>query len=205
MDASCTTDELDKAMGAWFPPGRPTPDHFTETDIRGVSEVLCRYDRHSWSRITRIYVTLCAINQVAAISEFEKAGITDVAFPFTQGTLPVAFKGLSARANFLDAQTKVLSKGLDLEKEHGRHRHFADPLDIPLEKLEEIGKGVSGYVDRVRSTVSYKEYARKLIPRGRQFRHDKAILRAFENELDIMKRLSHKHIVEIIGSYTDPK
>jgi hypothetical protein len=205
MDASRTTDDLDKAMGAWFRYGAPTQKHFTETDIRGISEVLRRYEKHSWSRITRIYVTLRCIDKVEAISEFEKAGITDMAFPFSQGTLPVAFKGLSARADFLEAQIKVLSKGLDLEREHGRHRHFANPMDVPLEKLEELGKGVSGYVDRVRSTVSYREYARKLIPRGRQFRHDKAILRDFENELDIMKRLSHKHIVEIIGSYTDPK
>jgi serine/threonine protein kinase len=31
------------------------------------------------------------------------------------------------------------------------------------------------------------------------------VLRDFEKELGIIKRLSHTHIVQLIGSYTDPK
>ena len=85
------------------------------------------------------------------------------------------------------------------------HRHFANVADVPFEKLAELGKGGSGYVDKVRSTVTYKEYARKLLPRGRTFRKDQAVLRDFERELGNLKKLSHQHIVELIGSYTDPR
>jgi serine/threonine protein kinase len=47
----------------------------------------------------------------------------------------------------------------------------------------------------------------KLIKRGQTFRKDKQVLRNFEKELANLKRLSreHKHIIELFGSYTEPK
>jgi serine/threonine protein kinase len=55
------------------------------------------------------------------------------------------------------------------------------------------------------STITYKEYARKLIPRGRTFKKNIQVLKDFERELGHLKKLSHSHIVELVGSYTDPK
>ncbi|CAO2655517.1 Nn.00g043200.m01.CDS01 [Neocucurbitaria sp. VM-36] len=201
--------KLDEAMRAWFrsehsikPKDR---DPFTETDLRGISDVLRRSGRLSWSRIPRIYAILRTIDQIAAIDIFVSNEITDLSFPFDQRTLPGAFKSQSARCDFLEAQALVLSKALDLERENGKHRHFANVADVPFQKLAELGKGGSGYVDKVRSTVTYKEYARKLLPRGRTFRKDQNVLRDFERELGTLKKLSHQHIVELIGSYTDPR
>jgi serine/threonine protein kinase len=54
-------------------------------------------------------------------------------------------------------------------------------------KVEELGKGAYGYVDRVVSTVSHKEYAQKLVPRGRIFKPNHKILRDFERELGTQK------------------
>jgi serine/threonine protein kinase len=71
--------------------------------------------------------------------------------------------------------------------------------------VEDLGKGAHGYVDRVVSTVSHKEYARKLIPRGRTFQRDQKVLRDFERELGTLKKLRHRHIVRLVGSYTDPR
>jgi len=99
----------------------------------------------------------------------------------------------------------VQSSALDLERETGRHRHFPSADDVPFIKLEDLGKGAFGYVDRVISTISHKEYARKLIPRGRTFQRDRKILRDFERELGTLKKLRHRHIVRLIGSYTDPR
>jgi serine/threonine protein kinase len=55
------------------------------------------------------------------------------------------------------------------------------------------------------STITYKEYAPKLIPRGRTFKKNIQVLKDFERELGHLKKLSHSHIVELVGSYTDPK
>jgi serine/threonine protein kinase len=138
------------------------------------------------------------------IDDFVAAGITDIAFPFSEKTLPEALRDPSVRVQFLAAQCSILTKALDLEKKDGRHRHLASADDTPFEKIAEFGKGAFGYVDKVRSNISYKEYARKLIPRGRTFRKDKAVLREFEREIWTLRKLSHRHVVEIVGSYTDP-
>ena len=200
---------LDEAMLAWFPPAgttdSPIMKTFTETDLRDISDLLCRSGRLQWSRIPRIYTILRLINEVEAIDAFLDSGITDLSLPFTQKTPPGQLSDQSSRIRFLDVQSGVLTKALDLEQEGSRHRHFSDPDDVPFKKIAELGKGGYGYVDKVLSTVSYREYARKLIPRGRTFRQDRFVLRDFENELQALKRLSHRHIVRLNGSYTDPQ
>ncbi|KAH8727328.1 kinase-like domain-containing protein, partial [Phaeosphaeriaceae sp. PMI808] len=68
-----------------------------------------------------------------------------------------------------------------------------------------LGRGAFGQVDRVLSLVSFKEYARKQVPRGSAFRgRQKEGLKQFIAEIEILKRLKHHHIVKFIGSYTDP-
>ena len=201
-----TVDNVDKAMLAWFAP-IPVPiasrKPFSETDLREISNVLRRTGKDSWSRIPRIYATLRVINQLPAIDSFIAQGLNDVWFPFGHKSLPLGDQ--AAKSDFLEAQKLVLNKGLDLEKEEGKHRHFSDPAEIPFQKISELGKGAFGFVDRVLSTISYKEYARKLIPRGRTFRKNREVLANFEKELATLKKLSHIHIVELIGSYTDPR
>jgi hypothetical protein len=197
--------DIDKALSAWFPPALPLNTVFSESDIRDISGILRIYETESRSRIPRVYITLRLIGHSSAIDDFVAAGITDIAFPFSEKTLPEELRDPSVRIKFLAAQCSVLTKALDLEKEDGRHRHLASADDTPFEKIAELGKGAFGYVDKVRSNISYKEYARKLIPRGRTFRKDKAVLREFEREIGTLRKLSHRHVVQIVGSYTDPK
>ncbi|CAN9301243.1 unnamed protein product [Alternaria alternata] len=200
---------LDEAMLAWFPPlgtvELSTRSTFTETDLRGISDLLYRSGKPSWSRIPRIYTTLRLINELEVINKFLDRGITDLSLPFKQRTLPGQLKDQSSRVRFLDVQSRVLTKALDLEKEGSKHRHFSQPEEVPLKKIAELGKGSYGYVDKVLSTVTYREYARKQIPRGRTFRQDRVVLHDFEKELQALKKLSHQHIVRLIGSYTDPQ
>lgn len=204
MTNKAVTD-LDKALGVWFPPGQPARSVFSESDIKDIVDILRRHKQDSWSRIPRIYITLRLAGHLDKIDIFLDTGISDISFPFTSQTLPGALKDVKTRSGFIEKQDSVLTKGLDLEKENGRHRNLASTEDTPFEKIQELGRGGYGYVDRVRSNVSYREYARKLIPRGRTFRKDKTVLRDFERELVTLKKLSHRHTVELIGSYTDPK
>ncbi|KAH7093401.1 hypothetical protein FB567DRAFT_173736 [Paraphoma chrysanthemicola] len=197
--------DLDKALGIWFPPGQPAQSVFSESDIKEIVDTLRRHKQESWSRIPRIYITLRLTGHLDVIDIFLDTGTSDISFPFTPQTLPGTLKDVNARSDFIEKQVSVLTKGLDLEKEHGKHRHLASTEDTPFEKIQELGKGGYGYVDRVRSNISYREYARKLIPRGRTFRKDKVVLRDFERELGTLKKLAHRHIVELVGSYTDPK
>jgi len=180
------------------------PKHLSDQDIRNISESLLRSGQARWSRVPRIYVVLHSIGQAQEIDTFIDDGISDIWFPFTQRTLPARFGDQKARKAFLEAQESVLSEILDFES-GTRHHHFRHSSDVPLEKLSELGRGHFGYVDRVRSQVSFHEYARKLIPRGPNFRKNKATLKDFENELANLKKLSHIHTVQLKGSYTDPQ
>ncbi|KAF1961409.1 hypothetical protein CC80DRAFT_437190 [Byssothecium circinans] len=193
----------------WFPvspPGTLTQhEPFSETDLRDISNVLRRVGQGAWSRIPRIYAVLRLLDRLDVIGLFLAQEISDVYFPFTPQTLPQSLNP-SVAHGFLKTQRVVLSSALDLERESGRHRHFRSADDVPFIKVEELGKGQYGFVDRVISTVSHKEYARKLIPRGRTFQRDQKILRDFERELGTLKKLrNHRHIVQLIGSYTDPR
>ena len=200
---------VELGMLAWFPVSKEETSnprkHFSESELRGISDILRRTGKESWSRIPRIYSVLRTINQLQTIEVFLSQGISDVWFPFTHKTLPEGLKSPSMRYEFLEAQRLVLCKALDLERETGKHRNFSQTSELPFIKVGDLGKGGYSYVDRVISTISHKEYARKLIPRGRTFKKDYEVLKSFEKELGNLKKLSHPHIVELIGSYTDPR
>ncbi|KAH7065840.1 kinase-like domain-containing protein [Paraphoma chrysanthemicola] len=185
-------------------------DGFSEKDIWEISTILQRAERPSWSRTPRLYIVLRMIQKLDVIERFIEQGISDLGFPFNQKSLPHILGSQSDRANFLDHQRAVCnSKALNLEQPRAKHVHFHDSNEIPLKKIGELGKGSSGVVERVISTVSYREYALKLIRRGTTYRKDKQVLRGFEKELSHLKRLSedqaHRHIIEVIGSYTEPR
>ena len=125
------------------------------------------------------------------MDEFVTEGITDLSFPFTLRTLPCMVKEPSTRGRFISVQDLVLTKALGIEQDPGTHYHFLEKTDIPFIRIGELGKGAYGFVEHVRSTISHKDYARKLIPRARTFGKDKEVLKQFESELAILKRLRH--------------
>ncbi|KAI4909040.1 uncharacterized protein J4E92_010739 [Alternaria infectoria] len=190
----------------WFPHNaKETLTPFTENDIRDIADVLTRCARERWSRCPRLYSILRKIGQLDTIDAFIDSDITDVYFPFTKSTLPEALSDHSARLKFLELQHLVYNReALNLER-HAPHGHFSDSTEVPFKKVGELGKGGFGYVDRVVSTISHKEYARKLILRGKTFKKDKQVLKDFTKELWNLKKLSHKHLVELVGSYTDKR
>lgn len=53
--------------------------------------------------------------------------------------------------------------------------------------------------------MTKQEYARKRIHRQKDLKKDKQILERFENELQILKKLDHTHLVKVFASYTDLK
>lgn len=53
--------------------------------------------------------------------------------------------------------------------------------------------------------MSFKQYARKLFLRKKGFREDQLALKTFELEIAHLKRLSHHHLIKLVGSYTDSR
>jgi serine/threonine protein kinase len=161
---------------------------------------------NTWNRVPRTYIILRVIGQLDVLDKFIELGFSDQWFPVTSKSLPQILSA-SIREKFVGVQDRVLTKSIDLEKgESGRHRHFVKGELLPFKTKGILGTGGSGQVDRVVSLISYKEYARKSIPRKTIFGLKTAVaMKEFSDEVAVLKRLKHRHMVEFIGSYTDAK
>ncbi|KAJ4303252.1 hypothetical protein N0V90_002145 [Kalmusia sp. IMI 367209] len=176
---------------------------YTDTEFIQISTYLRNTGQPDWSKIPRLYTVLRLINQLDMLDVFIQQGITDIWFPFSQTTLPHVLSP-STKANFLKHQESVLSKSLLFEKSPGRrHTRFLQGEPLPYEVVGKLGAGAHGQVDKVMSTVSHREYARKLFQRVRGMRKD--AINSFLTELQVLKRIQHYHCIELVQSYTDPK
>ena len=185
---------------------RSTP--FLELEVQNIATLLQPINTR-WARVPRLYAVLRMIDQLPLLdSVFLPHGLTDFWLPFSLGSLPDSVS-LDVRAAFVRVQPVVLTKATDLEKgERGRHHHFGPDEPLPFESKGSLGAGGFGAVDRVVSNISGKEYARKRLPRGIVRKTGAAgpkareHMKAFLAELDVLKRLRHRHVVEYVGSYT---
>jgi heat shock 70kDa protein 1/2/6/8 len=173
---------------------------YTDAEFIQISTYLRNTGRPSWSNVPRLYTVLRLIGQLPMLDAMVDQGITDIWFPFTPTSLPDDFSP-SARAGFLKSQSAVLSKALRFEGGSDRkHTHFAQGEPLPFEVIGRLGFGAHGYVDKVVSTVSHREYARKLFRRTRGVSKDE--IKSFLIELQVLKRVSHIHCVELVRTFS---
>ncbi|KAF3923439.1 Ankyrin-1 [Orbilia brochopaga] len=180
-----------------------------ELEIQQIASLLESMNTR-WAQAPRLYTLLRLIDQLPLLDPFFLSqGLSDYWLPFSLNSLPDGIP-LAVRSAFVRAQPLVLTKAIDLEKgERGRHRHFGSDEPLPFKSKGPLGAGGFGAVDRVVSTVSGKEYARKRLPRGVMGKGSgagpkaKEHMKAFRAELEVLKRLRHRHVVEYVGSYTD--
>ena len=156
-----------------------------------------------WGKRPRTLVVLHIIGCPDAMDSFVNADLSDIAFPYSEENLPSVISG-SQREQFLDYQHHVLTScAADIERGGGAHQHIDGDADQFFWLGKELGNGGFGKVDEVYGRLTLHRFARKRIARGRTFNRDRVKLRDFGNELSNLKRLSHRHLVKLIGSYTD--
>jgi hypothetical protein len=173
--------------------------NYSDNDIQQISDLLRTLGRQSWSTVPRIYIVLRLINQLQLLDMFIDQGITDIWFPFTDRSLPETL-GPSIRAQFLECQSIVLTKAIDLENgDHRKHIHFGSGEPLPFEVKAHLGSGGYGTVDKIISLLSHREYARKTFKRGRNFSRTKEDIRSFLTEIQVLKRVQHIHCIELVS------
>jgi heat shock protein 1/8 len=169
---------------------------YTDSEFIQVSTYLQNTGQPSWSAVPRLYTVLRLLNQLDMLDTFIEQGITDIWFPFTQTSLPNTLSP-TARARFIDQQTVVFSKSLLFEASaHRKHAHFAHGEPLPFQVVAKLGAGAHGQVDKVMSTISHREYARKQFRRQRGTSKD--AIRSFLVELQVLKRVQHHHCIELV-------
>ncbi|CAD0112245.1 unnamed protein product, partial [Aureobasidium uvarum] len=194
---------LTKRLGHYFGEHDEPRVEYSDTEISDISRLLQRLDP-SWSKLPRVYIILRIIGCLHAMPTFVDVGFSDYNFPVTPRSLPPNLSP-KARSDFVKTQAMVTTKSLNLEKrEGGRHCFFRKNEYIPLKPEGFLGAGGFGQVDKVLSLISFKRYARKRVLRTAAFDGRNATAqKAFIKEIEILKRLSHWHVVEFVGSYTD--
>jgi hypothetical protein len=191
-------------LGDYFIEGKGSRAQYTDFEICQIS-LLLKQSSPEWSKVPRIYIILRTINCLSLLDTFIDLGFSDYWLPFTERSLPHCIRP-SQRSEFVTTQNLVMTKSIDLEKgEAGQHRHFGRDEALPFEEKGLLGSGGFGQVDKVLSLISFREYARKLVIRNMMFGRKKGEIKRFITEIEVLKRLKHHHVVEFVGSYTDPK
>ncbi|KAF1979816.1 HSP70-domain-containing protein [Bimuria novae-zelandiae CBS 107.79] len=203
IERSSTPRTSERGLAALFNTSDENSRTYTDSEFNQISTYLKNTGQPDWSQVPRLYTVLRLIDGLDLLEVFIQQGITDIWFPFGQTTLPRVLSP-SIKANFLKYQDVVLSKSLLFEKNpERRHTAFLKDEPLPYEVVGKLGAGAHGQVDKVMSTVSHREYARKLFQRVRGMRKD--AIKSFLTELQVLKRIQHYHCVELVQSYTDPK
>ncbi|KAI9892909.1 MAG: hypothetical protein M1814_001068 [Vezdaea aestivalis] len=176
-------------------------------DFRNITGLLKALESNEgvegWSWRPRTYTVLRNIGRLDLMPHFVAFGFSDIAFPFTRERLSIVTTDSGFQDAFLKFQKVVFTKASELEKgPNSEHVSFTKAPEDHFQVVKQLGSGGSGYVDHIWSRLSFKEYARKRFRFGRDYG---GTIRTFENEVQTLKRLSHHHLVQVMGSYTDPK
>jgi len=184
--------------------GWDSKSKYTDADFKDIASYLRNTGHESWSEVPRIYTVLRLVDQVELVDTFLQRGMTDIYFPFSRNTLPKALKE-PHRTQFLDTQEAVFSKALELERGaklddqrlHRKHAHFDHGEPLPFRVIGNLGSGAHGFVDKVVSTLSYKEFARKRFKRSQATVNQKEA-KTFLNEVKILKTLRNRHCIDMV-------
>ncbi|KAI1112335.1 hypothetical protein F5Y14DRAFT_442676 [Nemania sp. NC0429] len=163
-----------------------------------------RYDDRQWTLRPRIYAILDSIQAIEFMDDFIHENLTDFHLPFNEQTLP-RFIGEkegspNLRTAFFTIQNYYLTDIKDIESEKSLHLTLSVSGDTYFVREKLLGQGSFGDVDLVFSRLSIDRFARKRVLR---FRGSEQSQKYLIQELRELRRLSHQHLVRIIGSYTD--
>ena len=200
-------DRFETSLDSFLPrpskDGVPVRKRLREAQFRQLAEFCSRAGRPQWGLRPRTYAVLRMIGCPETIEKFINERLTDIFLPYSEDNLPSFVTG-EARTHFLDCQNFVLNgRAAALETRGEPHQNVEGSADDYFVYVEDLGAGGFGEVDSVIGEMSLMKFARKRIKRHRLFSKDKASLQVFENELQTLKSLSHRHLVRLVGSYTD--
>lgn len=194
---------LDKFLPRPSNDGTPVRKRLREAEFRQLAEFCNRAGHPQWALRPRTFAVLRMIGRPEVIEHFIEEKLTDIFLPYSESNLPSFLSGRTRRF-FLDCQNFVLNgRAQALEKPGEAHQHVEGSADDYFVYVEDLGAGGFGEVDSVIGEMSLMKFARKRIARNRLFSKDRAQLQVFENELQTLKMLSHRHLVQLVGSYTD--
>lgn len=213
MPAISPSDEnLEAKLASYFPEfgkdGVPPLEQFryAESDIQEIARLLRQMGNIRGSYLPRLYIVLRTADQLPPLDALIADEMTDTWFPFPAWMLPASWDTLQ-KNNFTRTQSIVLTKVTDLENgDFEHHKHLDEDAAAQFRTFGILGIGSLATVEKVQIPNHRNVfYARKSISRNLSRYRNRGYLKYHENELKVLKRLDHRHIIKLIGSYTEPK
>ncbi|KAH0560054.1 hypothetical protein GP486_003427 [Trichoglossum hirsutum] len=85
------------------------------------------------------------------------------------------------------------------------HREYKGSEDVPYEPIRNLGYGGGGFVEEVKATFGRApvqgHFARKIIKIPTLISNQ--VRKRIENEVNIIKRLNHRHVVRVLATYSE--
>ena len=211
-----TSAFLDRLASYFDPPHQnqepssiqPLSDHqplkrYTEPSIQSIQDLLQLLNA-AWAKVPRTYIVLRLANEISILDPLISAGFTDFCFPLASPRDLPSFVKPASKHKIMAVQHAILTGAEELERgEMGCHISLEDGDTLPYEWRSRLGAGGYGQVDRVVSRISGKEYARKVMMRRAIFQTPEITMGRFVKEVEGLKTVRHRHMVQFVGSYTD--
>ena len=182
------------------------PHSLRDSEFDNLTDWCVHNNEREYAKRPRTFAVLYWARCPEAIDGFVSGNFTDIYLPYTERNLPSCVKGQQMRSKFLEIQKYVLTnyeEAIQLETPGNNHLNIHNSAARFFDIQKPLGSGGFGEVYQVISRRSLKTFAVKRISRGQSFQKDRLAIQSFENELKALKKLSHKHLVKLIGSYTD--
>lgn len=194
---------VEEVLTSYFSPPRTK---YTKEDLDDIARLLQRSESSKYSTSPRLYTLLCHLGCLQDLDCLlnKPNGLSDSSLPLSQTQLPADFsEGWKFR--FLKAQSLVCdSSGVDQMIRKREHMTFHEPSKF-FHRTKVFGKGGRGEVDEVYYMGGEDlRCARKRIFRPAMSSDNAVVAAAFLNEVNCMKRIAHRHCVELVASYSDP-
>jgi serine/threonine protein kinase len=195
-------------------PTKPFPQYIDDAVFLDVQELLAKHPdkpTRAWSERPRLYTLLRMLghhDDTPVFQKFDTEKINDFWLPLGPTILNLLASSVAlSPLEWLRAQFHVLSKPKQMNAERllsPVHAHrYIQFGSSHFEDMEMIGKGGSAEVVRVRHKLSGEQFACKRIIRGDTIKAQSLQLIEFEQEVGVLQRISHQHLVSFVASYSD--
>jgi hypothetical protein len=156
----------------------------------------------SWCVNPRLYCILYKMERLDLFDKVLSAGTTDQWLPLHRRTVRRWLTDHEDVKSFMKFHDRCLDDNIPVDL-HGRHFSVTDFAELGLTRVKFLGEGGFGEVHQVKSQHNEQKYACKTMLRP--VRHDihVILMNNFKRELFGMRRVRHRHCVDLVASCTD--
>ncbi|KAF2265059.1 kinase-like protein [Lojkania enalia] len=205
-------DDIEASLGHIIP-RKPFPQYVDDTIFLEIQDLLSQHPERrlrAWSDSPRLYTLLRMLghdDESQVFQKFESEQISDIWLPLPPTTLNQLSSSVGlAVSEFRLAQFHVLSPvermGEDKLVSDRSHRYIRSGPSF-FRDIDVLGTGGSAEVVRVQHQSWRKEFACKRIRRAAAIKDQRIQLVEFEQEVAVLQRIAHHHLVSFVACFTD--